>query len=85
MASTAAPQIRKIRTPKPQSAPELREQEILKEFEAFFDRHISSMSPNQLEQFERQSAEILKESRSRASEAVSTHEKEQPSPKARRR
>jgi hypothetical protein len=79
MASAARPRVREVRSVKPESAPVSREQEILKEFEAFFDRHISGMSPSQLEQFERRSAVIREESRSRSSESVSTHEKEQSS------
>jgi hypothetical protein len=79
MATTARPGIREGRTPKPKHAPVSREQEILKEFQSFFDRHIGAMSPSQLRRFERRSAEILKESRSRSSEAVSAHEKEQSS------
>jgi hypothetical protein len=79
MATTERPRIREGRTAKPENAPVSREQEILKEFESFFDRHISAMSPSQLKRFERRSAEILKESRSRLSEAASTLEKEQSS------
>jgi hypothetical protein len=85
MASATRPRIREVISPKPKDAPVSRELEILKEFESFFDRHISAMSPSQLRRFERRSAEILKESRSRLSEAVSTREKEQSSLKVRSR
>ena len=85
MASAARSGVREVRSPKPGSALVSREQEILKEFEAFFDRHISVMSPSQLEQYERRSAEILEESRSRLSESVSTHEKGQSSRRVRSR
>ena len=85
MASAARPRVREAHSRKPENAPVSREQEILKEFEAFFDRHISAMSPSQLGQYERRSAEILEESRSRLSESVSTHEKEQSSLKVRSR
>jgi hypothetical protein len=79
MASTARLPIKGNRSPKPQEAPVSREQEILKEFEAFFDRHIGAMSPSELQRFEERSAKILKESRSRTTEAVSTREKGQSS------
>ena len=85
MASAARSRVREVRSVKPEDAPISREQEILKEFEAFFDRHISAMSPSQLEQYERRSAEILEESRSRLSESASTREKEKSSLKVRSR
>jgi Cft2 family RNA processing exonuclease len=85
MASAARLRIREISTPKPTNAPISREQEILKEFESFFSRHIGAMSPSQLRKFEQRSAEILEESRSRSNEAVSTHEKEQSSLRVRPR
>jgi hypothetical protein len=85
MASAARSRVREGCSLKREKAPLSREQEILKEFEAFFDRHISAMSPSQLEQYERRSAEILEESRSRMSESASTREKEQSSLKVRSR
>ena len=85
MASAARPRIQRIRSPKPKNEPVSREREILKEFEAFFDRHIGGMSPSQLQRFEERSAEILKESRNRKTEVVSTREKGQSSLKAQSR
>jgi flagellar hook-basal body complex protein FliE len=79
MASTARPRIKGNHSPKPKKAPVSREQEILKDFEAFFDHHIGAMNPSQLQQFEERSAKILKESRSRTIEVVSTREKGQSS------
>ena len=76
MASATRPSILEVHSSKPEDASVLREQEILKELESFFDRHLCAMSPSQLQQFELRSAEILKESRSRLNESVSTHEKE---------
>ena len=79
MASTARVRIKGNRSPKPKKAPDSREQEILKEFESFFDHHICAMDPTQLQQFEVESAKILKESRSRTTEVVSVREKGQSS------
>ena len=85
MASAARPRVREVRPVKAESAPISREQEILKEFEAFFDHHIGAKSPSELEQFERRSAEILEESRNRSNESASTHEKGRSSLKVRSR
>ena len=59
MASATRPHIRRASSSKPKSAPASREQEILKEFEAFFDLHIGAMSESQIQRFEERSAEIL--------------------------
>jgi hypothetical protein len=85
MASTARPQIRVIRSPKAPKAPISREQEILKEFESFFDRHIGTMSPSQLQKFEARSAEIVEVSRNARNESVSVRGKAQSSLKVRSR
>jgi hypothetical protein len=83
MASPARSRIRKVSADKTTPTPISREAEILKEFESFFNRHVSSMSPSQLRQYKKRSAEIMEESRSRhASVSVSTRGKEQSSLKA---
>jgi hypothetical protein len=83
MASPARSRVRNVGAAKAEPAPISREAEILKEFESFFGRHTSAMSPSQLRQYKKRSAEILEESRSRhASVSVSTHGKEQSSLKA---
>ena len=83
MASPARVRIRKTGTVKAKPVAVSREEEILKELESFFDRHIGAMTPSQLRQYKKRSVEILEESRSRhANVSVSTHEKEQSSVKA---
>ena len=83
MASPAQVHIRKIGSVKTKPATNSREEEILKEFESFFGRHIGAMNSSQLRRYKKRSAEILAESRSRrASESVLAHEKAESSLKA---
>lgn len=56
---------------KPKDVPLSREQEILEEFRRLIDIGIDTMSPVQLEEYERKADEIMKQSRLRSNEAVS--------------
>ena len=83
MASPARVRIGKTGSANAKPVPVSREEEILQEFESFFDRHISAMTPSQLRQYKKRSAEILEESKSRhVSVPASAREKERSSLKA---
>jgi len=74
MATAAQSRMRVVGSPK--TADSSREQEILKEFESFFERHLSAMTPVQLEQYERNAEELMKQSTVERNEAASTPGKE---------
>lgn len=83
MASPARARIRKTGSVKTKPTAISREEEILSEFESFFDRRIRAMSPSQLRQYKKRSAAILEESRSRrVNESVSVRGKVESSLKA---
>jgi len=85
MASVAQPRVPTIRSPKQESSPTAPEQEILKELESFFQRHISAKTPSQLQQYEHNVEKIVEVAKTKSSEAASAHGTEQSSPGARLR
>lgn len=83
MATVVQPRNQAKRPPKSKGADSSRELEILKEFESFFGRHISAMTPGQLREYEARVEKIVQEAKIESSESVSTHETEQSSLKVR--